>query len=329
MKVSIIVPVHNVTQYIARCVESLQNQEYSDIEIILVDDGSTDSSGCICDRYANADARIKVIHQENSGVSSARNTGIKAASGEYICFVDGDDYVQKDYVSYLLQLALKTNVPVAITSSVMSDFDNKSDSNRDFNTITGYQATVKMLSYRFPIGCYSKIFKKRFLLDHNIFFFESLSVGEGFNFNCLAFQNAKRITVGEHRIYHYRKDNPNSVTTFFNQEKWKNGLHAIDVINKNLLFHTSELDNCVKYAYWRTATDAYDLIVLSNSQKQCKDFYNLCYRVTRKYAFRAFTVPVSAKDRIRAVVLFICPPVIPWVMSQRRRIKHVKVKTQR
>ena len=91
--ISVIVPVYNVESYVAECIESIQNQTYMNLEIILVNDGSTDASGDICDQYAAYDERIKVIHQENGGLSAARNTGIEAANGDYIAFVDSDDYV--------------------------------------------------------------------------------------------------------------------------------------------------------------------------------------------------------------------------------------------
>lgn len=88
-KVTVIVPVYNVSSFLSKCIESICEQEYPFLEIILVDDGSTDESGKICDSYAEKDARIKVIHKQNQGVSSARNTGLDVATGRWICFVDG------------------------------------------------------------------------------------------------------------------------------------------------------------------------------------------------------------------------------------------------
>ena len=93
--VSIIVPVYQIERYVIDCIESLINQTYQNIEIILVDDGSNDSSGIYCDHYARTDHRIKVIHQENKGLSAARNTGVRVAHGDILLFVDGDDYVSR------------------------------------------------------------------------------------------------------------------------------------------------------------------------------------------------------------------------------------------
>ena len=92
--ISVIVPVYNVESYLEKCIESIQNQSYKSLEIILVNDGSTDSSGDICDKYAAHDKRIKVIHKKNGGLSSARNAGLEVANGDYIAFVDSDDYIE-------------------------------------------------------------------------------------------------------------------------------------------------------------------------------------------------------------------------------------------
>lgn len=104
MLISVIVPVYNVEKYLTDCVASILNQTYRDFELILVDDGSTDSSGTLCDSLAQADSRVRVIHQENGGLSQARNAGIEAAQGEYLTFIDSDDWVDDTYLEYLHSL---------------------------------------------------------------------------------------------------------------------------------------------------------------------------------------------------------------------------------
>lgn len=111
--ISIIVPVFNVEPYLQRCIESLINQEYGDIEVILVDDGSTDGSGAICDRYAKIDKRVKVIHQEYQGVSGARNSGLEVALGAYIMFLDSDDEAHPQYVGKLYQTLIDNELDIA------------------------------------------------------------------------------------------------------------------------------------------------------------------------------------------------------------------------
>ena len=125
-KISIIIPVYNVEKYLSRCLESVINQSYKNIEIIIVNDGSTDNSFDICNKYKKKDKRVILIDQNNQGLSGARNTGLKHATGEYICFIDSDDYVEKDYVEYLYKLIVKDdydlNSIVEIVPSV--DFEN-------------------------------------------------------------------------------------------------------------------------------------------------------------------------------------------------------------
>ncbi len=109
-KISVIVPVYNVEEYLARCVDSVLAQTYENLEVILVDDGATDTSGTICDDFAAKDSRVKVIHKENGGLSSARNTGLEAATGECIAFVDSDDWIEPDAYAHLLGLMEKHQV---------------------------------------------------------------------------------------------------------------------------------------------------------------------------------------------------------------------------
>ena len=101
-KISVIVPVYNTEKFLNNCIESILNQTHKNLEVIIIDDGSTDNSPAICDEYAKKDSRVKVIHKENGGVSSARNAGLDIASGEYIGFIDGDDVIEPDMYHFLL-----------------------------------------------------------------------------------------------------------------------------------------------------------------------------------------------------------------------------------
>ena len=124
--VSVIVPVYNVEQYLPKCIESISSQTYKNLEILLIDDGSTDSSGKICDDVAKENKAIKVLHTQNRGISSTRNLGIKHSSADYICFIDSDDYVLKDYVSYLKDLLFNSNADMAISAHTIRYASGKS-----------------------------------------------------------------------------------------------------------------------------------------------------------------------------------------------------------
>ena len=122
--VSIIVPVYNVERYLNRCIKSIITQEYKELEIILVDDGSLDGCPLLCDKWAEQDKRIRVVHQANSGLSAARNTGLEMMSGEYIAFVDSDDYLDSRYVDSMLSAIISGKANMAICSICIED--NKS-----------------------------------------------------------------------------------------------------------------------------------------------------------------------------------------------------------
>lgn len=324
LKVSVIVPIYNVDKYLPKCIESIQNQTYDNLEIILVDDGSLDNSGNICDNYAKKDNRIVVIHKKNCGVSAARNTGIDIASGEYICFVDGDDYVMEDYVEYLLKLIQINNANISLTTQMFGNYQMKQIKDDSIKVCSGEEATELILCYRIPIGVYCKMFKRTFLSD-KIRFFTDLYIGEGFNFNSYAFQRADHVVIGNRRIYYYRRDNPTSATTKFSIEKWENGLLAIQYLKNNFIIDSKKIYNAWEFAYWRTYSDVYDIMVLASAQKKYPKMYNKCLNVIRKKALCCFKVPTSFKERIRALIMLICPKAIPLLLRLRKIKYHVDV----
>ncbi|HBO03255.1 MAG TPA: glycosyl transferase family 2 [Eubacterium sp.] len=323
-KVSVIVPIYNVAPFVAKCIESIMQQSYKNIEIVLVDDGSTDDSGKICDEYEKKDERITVIHKKNAGVSAARNRGIDASTGDYVCFVDGDDYIMQDYVEYLLKLAEDNNTDIALSTKCFTSYDLKQNLDTKEVVYSGERATEAILCYEIPIGVYNKIFTKKFL-DNGVRFEENLCIGEGFNFNTAAFQRAEFVAIGRRKIYFYRKDNENSVTTKFNAKKWQNGLYALQMIKKNFVINSVKLDKAWEFAWWRTNTDVYDLLILADAKKEHQEMYSDCRQVMKKYKFSCFGVPTSFMQRARAVVMWICPVMIPLAMKIRKKKYHVNV----
>lgn len=181
--ISIIVPVYKVEKYVSKCIESLIHQTYKNIEIILVDDGSSDNSGIICDDFSKNDSRITVIHKENGGVSSARNKGLSEAKGEYVCFVDGDDYVLADYIADMLNVAIKTSADI-VTCNYYNVWSDKKQKEQlplklpmgDFIVKSGKDSLSDML---YGKTCYAssccKLYKKHIFDDIS---FPPLRMGE-------------------------------------------------------------------------------------------------------------------------------------------------------
>lgn len=313
--VSVIVPIYNVEKYVSKCIESICQQTYQNIEIILVDDGSSDHSGEICDIFAKKDDRIRVVHKGNAGVSEARNSGIEACAGDYVCFVDGDDYVMPDYVSYMLELGIGHDADIVLTTQMFGNFDEIQNSEDHIRVWTGEDAVEAILCYQVPIGCYCKLFKRK--LIETTRFIPEIFIGEGFNFNVDAFQKSDRVVAGQRKIYYYRRDNPTSAMTKFSIKKCECGLKALEVIKNNLQLHSKRISRAWEFANWRTHSDFYDMFILADAKKDYPNVYNKCLNITKKNALVALSVPTTKQNKMRAIVMWIYPQVVPFIMKMR------------
>ena len=165
IKVSIIVPVYNVETYLPKCIESILTQSYSNLEIILVDDGSEDTSGKICERFAKEDLRIPVIHKENGGLSDARNAGLEVATGNYYMFIDSDDYLSSDATETLLVAAKKNKCEISVCNMIRFSEDGKeSDFYVPVHEETVYRGNERYATLNQPSVC-NKMFKAELFDD--------------------------------------------------------------------------------------------------------------------------------------------------------------------
>lgn len=167
--VSVIVPVYNVEKYLDRCLNSILSQTYKNMEIILVDDGSKDSSSAICDKYGEQDNRIKVYHKENGGLSSARNFGIEKAKGDWLYFIDSDDWIDINTINTLINSALKNDCQIAMGSyifcSSQKEFE-KADVNKSIELYTPKEALSEMTSgLKYVFFAHNRLFKKDLFYD--------------------------------------------------------------------------------------------------------------------------------------------------------------------
>jgi len=164
-KISIIIPVYKVEKYLNRCVESITSQSYQNLEIILVDDGSPDACPQMCDEWAKKDGRVKVIHKQNGGVSSARNEGIKKATGDYISFIDSDDYVDGAF-SKFVKIALQANCDVCYS---FLDGVSKHKKDLKFANVTNKDIQY-FVKNNYPISCFGRLYKRTFIVGNDLFF---------------------------------------------------------------------------------------------------------------------------------------------------------------
>ncbi len=316
--VSIIIPVYNVEKYIRICLDSVLNQTYENIEIILVDDGSTDASSSICDEYANKDLRIKVIHKKNEGVSIARNVGIDIATGDYLCFADSDDILMPDYVEYLMWMIEQNDVEIAVTTSFFTTFEKSKSYKDNINNVSGEDAVAAILYYHIPIGCYCKMFSRRFLNVNHIRFLPDVYIGEGFNFNVEAFSRAKKVAIGHKKVYYYRRDNMGSAMTYFKIEKARMALKAIDIIRERLIIKSDKLLRACDFAKWHTSGDMLNWMVLSHARTHYPEFFNSCLVTVKEYAKFALSAPLNKKERLRAILQIINPLLLSYLLVIRR-----------
>ena len=202
--VSVIIPVYNVEQYLRRCIDSVLAQTYTDLEIILVDDGSPDGSGAICDEYAAKDSRIKVIHQANAGVSAARNAGMDLASGEYLAFIDSDDFIEPEMYEQMLAAAEKTGADVVECNYRMGQQTNQ-DSGELF-VFTGMEALEKMFSWErlkdgFAVSPFNKLLRTAAAED--IRFLEGCTFAEDALFATELFGRVNSVAKLDRTFYTY------------------------------------------------------------------------------------------------------------------------------
>ncbi len=200
--ISVIVPVYNVAQYLPQCVDSILSQDYGDLEVILIDDGSTDPSGEICDQYATRDSRVHVIHQKNGGAAAAKNAGLRIASGDYLTFADSDDYPEPGAYGFLMKTLLETGAD-AVQGSFREIYRNRAEEQRICEeTLEGYDYLL-----RFPkdFSCallWNKMYRRE--LFDGVFFEEGHKIDDEY-FTFQGFLQPRRVVRTNRVIYNYRK----------------------------------------------------------------------------------------------------------------------------
>lgn len=217
--ISVIVAVYKAEKYISRCIESVLNQTVTDLELILVDDGSPDNSGAICDEYAAKDSRIKVIHQENGGVCAARNAGLDNVSGEYISFVDSDDYLESNALEILYNDMLTHNADVSCALMAGDDNQDKANLKNGIYEVWKGSESIKnaLLDNRFTYSSCAKLFKRSLIGDTRFEVGRKIHEDSFFVFCC--FLKQPTVVVRNVGVYNY-ENNPDSASHAAFSEKF-------------------------------------------------------------------------------------------------------------
>ncbi|MDR2546866.1 MAG: glycosyltransferase [Lachnospiraceae bacterium] len=222
-KISIIVPIYNIETYLRRCLNSIIAQTYADLEIILVNDGSTDTSGLICDEYAAQDERIIVIHQENGGLSAAWNSGLAVATGKYIGFVDGDDFIEPNMYELMLEAIVNESVDLSICRHWIDTHGDMLFMNSGMaktTILTNEEALEYFISeqdkYRIWPTVWSKLFTREVV---NGFHFEVGKTSQDIMYTTKTFVRSLRIAYLDSYLYHYNSERSDSITNQKSAEK--------------------------------------------------------------------------------------------------------------
>lgn len=257
--ISVIVPVYNVENYINRCVDSILIQDYDYLELILVNDGSTDKSGTICDEYALKDNRVKVIHKKNGGVSSARNSGLERAAGDYILFFDSDDWIDKDTISHLYNNLNNYNADCSICSYYINDKPVNTMAKRNKIEKLNKQLSIKkaLLSDGYGGYLWNKLYKKNIIVEHNLKFNESITIGEDLLFTINYLIKCDTISYSDTPKYHYYYRKTSALNSSFNGKK----LSSIEAYKEIIRLISSANLNLSSLAYSVTISSAVSLLI--------------------------------------------------------------------
>lgn len=252
IKFSVIVPVYNVEPFIRECVDSVLYQSYNNIELILVDDGSSDNCPAICDEYKKRDFRVKVIHKKNGGASAARNAGVKIATGEYIAYLDGDDFWDVDYLINVSKIIEKEKKDIYLGNSRFDYVDEKATKILlyDIKSVASqsYENVLKYFFYglnAMPTATCHNVYSTRFLKKNKITMDEKLTWSEDADYFFQSIFSTKNIGFFDYTFYYYRKDNSNAITK---EKNVRNCISSLSVNRKwfHIIKRTNTIDNKVK-----------------------------------------------------------------------------------
>ena len=315
--ISVIVPVYNVEKYLNRCIDSILNQTFKQIEIILVDDGSTDNSPIICDEYCDRYENIKVIHKKNNRVAAARNDGVKIATGKYIALVDSDDWIEPNMLEEMYNKAEEFHTDITMCDFRKVGVESKYTVSQpiregyyDRNMIETelFPCLIMFENIEFPptISNCTCLFRRKFIIEHNLFYDENIHYCEDSIFGSKAMYNANGFYYMKNRYFYNYFYNPNSTTSTCNMKKWDSYLIINDRLKEyfkdskfdfsrqikiNMLYFTLNFLGEIKNA---------DL-VLEEKRKKCYEIFNDEHV---EQIFKGFKLP-NVNYKLKLILLLI------------------------
>ena len=308
--VSVIIPIYNRQKYLARCFDSIINQTVSDLEIILVDDGSADDSGRICDAYAEKDKRFRVIHKENGGVSSARNSGIDMMSGDYCCFVDSDDYVFENFIFVLLNNLKLHNCDISVCGL------SKTDAvwNPTGTAILNHrEAQLSLFNERDGIKGYigGKLFKTDIIKNNNIRFDENQALAEDLLFlfdYLMCSQSENAVCVSGSKLYYYENGSMGALAQRGQAEKfreeWCDAVTACEKILQKVPKEEKRLRLAVRLEKALQCMTMIYIMANYDEEERRRSYKRFLLKNLIPYLF---SKSLSIRKKLGAVAVLVCP----------------------
>jgi glycosyltransferase involved in cell wall biosynthesis len=252
-KVSIVVPIYNVEKYLHSCIDSILNQTMRDVEVILVDDGSSDNCGRICDEYSLIDSRVKVIHKKNGGLSEARNFGIREAQGEYLLIVDSDDWCESNMVEELYDCMIKNKTDVVVCGYEINYTSNDFVLCKNFEGDTSFlgkdniaDAIYKLDTLGMFNVVWNKFYKTEIIKKNNLMFEKDGMPGEDLIFNCEYFKYIDSIGFISRSLYHYMRSEEVTLVSKYRENLYEQ-VQRFNVARKNLYdFYNMKTNEYIK-----------------------------------------------------------------------------------
>lgn len=303
MKVSIIIPVYDVEKYISKCIESVLNQTYENIEIILVDDGTKDNSGVICDQFALLDSRVQVLHKVNGGLSSARNAGIEIATGEAIFFLDSDDYISSKCIEKMVNLLKEYDADLSVVQMkyIPENINEEiTENNEEKVVIMDSKKAIEESLYQRLYTCCApaKLYKKDVIGDIR---FPLGRISEDLATCHLFLDNANKIVYSNYYGYYYRQHN-SSIMHIFNPKR----LDALEWTSNIERFCIEKYPSIIKASYCRTFNVAIHLILDLPDRGDVHDQYfdSIWNEVKRTRMKTLFDRKVRFREKVAAILSF-------------------------
>lgn len=309
--ISVIVPIYNVEKYLKKCIDSIIKQTYNNLEIILVDDGSTDNCAKICDEYAKKDKRIIVIHNSNQGVSASRNFALEKARGKYITFLDADDFISNNYIEVLYNMIKIKKIDLAIIGNDEQFNGTILKDNKKLKKIMSNKETIKnILEEKYITSvCWGKIYKRETL--NNIKFDVNLKIGEDFKFIMEVLNKCKNVNIDtSQNLYHYRLNEDSVTQQDGRKEDW---IKEIEISKSIIQYIEKEYPELTKYAIQRyiRVNITYFTKMIKEGKFNKKQEKKIFYKNVRTYIVNyLFNTSANLKYKFKFVLILTFPNIL-------------------